>query len=146
VARLGSDWVIQRHIIREQGRVLVGPPPQALIDPVEPDDLREAVRGILTGWWQPMIADPTNLHRDGYQPFAILSMCRALYTLERGSILSKPASARWALATLEPRWHGLIERGLAAWQAGAPVDALGEVQAFIRYVVKLTSNDDASNS
>lgn len=136
LARLGSDWVIQRHIIREQGRVLMGPPPQTLIDPVSPDELRDAVRGILREWWQPMIADPTPLHREGYQPFAILSMCRALYTLEHGSILSKPASARWALRALDARWRSLIERGLAAWQAGAPMDEIGEVQAFIGYVVE----------
>ena len=29
----GSDWIIQRHIIREHGVTLAGPPPQAVIDP-----------------------------------------------------------------------------------------------------------------
>lgn len=44
-----SDWVIQRHIVREYGLVMAGPEPKSLIEPVTPDDLRTAVRGLL--WW-----------------------------------------------------------------------------------------------
>jgi len=47
LAQLGSDWVIQRHVLHEQGVIVAGPPPQALIDPVSPDDLRAGVRGVL---------------------------------------------------------------------------------------------------
>ena len=39
-------WPIHRHVLREHGVVLAGPPIQTLIDPVQPDELREAVRGI----------------------------------------------------------------------------------------------------
>src|SRR5260221_6897436 len=42
VGGLGSDWIIQRYVIREHGVVLAGPPPTALIDPVTPGDLRRA--------------------------------------------------------------------------------------------------------
>jgi len=133
--RQAVDWIIQRYVIREQGMVLSGPPAHTLIDPVGPDDLRYAVRGILHEWWQPMVADPTNLRREGHQPFAILTMCRALYTLEYGRIVSKPASARWAMNRLEVRWKALIERGLLAWEDAAPLDDLNEVQAFIAHVI-----------
>lgn len=34
VAHHQSDWIIQRHILREYGAVLAGPPPHTLIDPV----------------------------------------------------------------------------------------------------------------
>jgi hypothetical protein len=34
LVRQASDWVIQRHILREQGVVLAGPPLQSMIDPV----------------------------------------------------------------------------------------------------------------
>ncbi len=46
----GSDWVIQRHIIREKGVVVTGPAPQTLIDPVQPNELRRAVLGTLREW------------------------------------------------------------------------------------------------
>jgi hypothetical protein len=43
----GSDWVIQRFVLREHGVVIAGPPPRELIDPVTPAQLREAVRAAL---------------------------------------------------------------------------------------------------
>ena len=43
VDKRGSDWIIQRHIIRECGVVIEGPSPKTLIDPVSPDDIRGAI-------------------------------------------------------------------------------------------------------
>ena len=54
----GSDWIIQRHVIREQGIVLAGPEPKTLIDPVSPEDIRRSVVGVLHEWWFPMLEDP----------------------------------------------------------------------------------------
>lgn len=48
-------WTIHRHMLREHGVVLAGPPPKMLIDPVRPEELQEAVRGILREWWMPML-------------------------------------------------------------------------------------------
>jgi nucleotidyltransferase-like protein len=36
-------WAVHRYILRERGIVLAGPDPQTLIDPVSPDDLRQAM-------------------------------------------------------------------------------------------------------
>ena len=38
------DWVIQRYVRREFGVARAGPPPDAVIDPVSPGDIRGAVR------------------------------------------------------------------------------------------------------
>jgi hypothetical protein len=135
--QLGSDWMIQRHVVREDGVVLFGPPPAELIDPVSADDIREAVRGVLREWWAGTGASEDNLRRFGYSPFAVLTMCRAMVALVRGSIVSKPEAARWALRSVDVRWHGLITRALAAWEEGGDMDAVGEVQALIAYVVSL---------
>lgn len=112
----GSDWIIQRHVIREQGIVLAGPEPKTLIDPVSPEDIRHAVVGVLHEWWFPMLEDPSWLKKHGaeYHAFAILTMCRALYALKHGTIVSKPTSARWAQKELGERWSQIIERALAA--------------------------------
>ena len=45
-----SDWIIQRHIIREQGLTLAGPDPKSLIDPVSPEEIRGAVIVFLDDW------------------------------------------------------------------------------------------------
>jgi hypothetical protein len=135
VGRHGSDWIIQRHILREHGVVLAGPSPQTLIDPVTPDDLRRAALGSLRAWWAPMLDDPACLQRSDYQAYAILTMCRALYTLQRGTVVSKPVAARWAQETLGERWAGLIERALA-WHHDAPMDSLNATLDFIRYTLE----------
>jgi hypothetical protein len=141
LATLGSDWVIQRYTLREQGVVVAGPDPRGLIDPVRPDDLRRAVMGFLREWWAPMLQNPDpRLHGDEYQAYAVLTMCRALYTLQYGAVVSKTAAARWAQETLEERWHGLIERALA-WRRGVPLGGEGavlcmdETLGFIRCVL-----------
>ena len=72
-------------------------------------------------WWAPTVADATRLRQPGYQPYAVLTMCRALYTLAHGTIVSKPVAAHWALATLDARWGPLVTRALAG-PTGNPAD------------------------
>jgi predicted nucleotidyltransferase len=134
VAGQGSDWIIQRHVLREWGVRLAGPPPNTLIDPVTPDDLRQAVGGVLAEWWAPMLDDPTWLHEWLYQAFAILTMCRALHTLETGTIASKPVAARWAMGVENGRFSPLITRALA-WPDEPQPDALPETLELLRYTV-----------
>jgi hypothetical protein len=133
-----SDGVIQRHTIREQGMVVAGPAPQTLIDPVQPNELRWAALAILREWWLPQLDDPARLHSSEYQAYAILTMCRALYTLQYGTVVSKPVAARWARETLDQRWTSLIERALA-WRHDAPLDSLNETLDFIRYTLDTAS-------
>ena len=126
-----SDWVIQRHILRERGVVLAGPDPHTLIDPVPPDELRRAVLAVLRGWWAPMLHDSTRLHSPRYRAYAIVTMCRMHYTLHHGTIVTKPVAARWTQATLGERWAALIEQALA-WPRDAQSDNLSETLDLIR--------------
>ncbi len=135
LAPQGSDWIIQRHIIREQGVVLAGPAPRTLIDPVEPKDIRWSVLAYLNEWWAPMLDKPKRLHSSEYQAYAIVTMCRTLYTLQHGTIASKPVSARWAQERLGEDWVGLIEQGLA-WRPGVEMERFNETVDFIRYTVE----------
>jgi len=130
----GSDWVIQCHILREHGIVLAGPHPRHLIDPVASDDLRRAMRSLLHEWWAPMLRDSTRLAGDEYQAYAILTMCRALYTLETGAVASKLVAARWTQAQLGAPWAALIERALA-WRPGMPLDSLRETRELIQHTL-----------
>ena len=133
----GSDWIIQRHVIREQGIVLAGPGPKTLIDPVGPDDIRQAVKGVLQEWWLPMLDDPSWLQKHGseYHAFAILTMCRALHALEYGTIVSKPMAARWAQNELDDRWSQVIERSLAVQAGDEHHDLYHESLEFIRFTL-----------
>lgn len=131
----GPDWIIQRYVIREYGITVSGPEPHTLIDPVTPDDLRCAVGGNLRSWWEPMLTRIYRLREPEYQAYAVLTMCRALYTLERGDVAGKAAAAQWAGAQLGDRWHALIARALA-WREGMPLDAFEDVCALIRLTLE----------
>lgn len=124
-------WVIHRHMLREHGVVLAGPLPQTLIDPVQPEELREAVRGILREWWMPMLIDGPLLQNSFYRCYAVLTMSRMLYTIRHGTIVTKPIAARWAQGALDTRWTPLIQHALA-WSRHVPPD-LEETLAYIQH-------------
>jgi hypothetical protein len=136
----GSDWIIQRHIVRECGIVLEGPDPKSLIDPVSPEEIRGAVLSILSEWWFPMLEDHSWLKKHGsnYHGYAVITMCRALHALEHGTIVPKPVAIQWAKMTLDPRWSTLIERAVES-QYGKQVEILDDALAFIRYTLEKTS-------
>lgn len=135
LGRQGSDWVIQRYILRERGVIIAGPSLKDMIEPVSPDDLRAAILAILHEWWEPMLAHPVRLEAPEYQPYAVLSMCRTLYTLEHGDIASKGDSARWAMTILGQKWAGLIGRALG-WQRGQETDSIAHTLDFIRFTIE----------
>lgn len=128
-----SDWVINRYVLREQGVVVAGPEPETLIDPIGPNELRHAVRNLLW-WWELQLEDNARLEESGYQAYAVLTMCRVLYTLEHGDVAPKPEAAAWAQGAIGEPWLSLIERALA-WRPEEPMNRLDETLGFIRYTL-----------
>jgi len=136
VERLDSHQVIQRYILREHGIVLAGPVLSTLIDPISPQELRQAVLDILLGWWAPILNDPKLLlDSPGYRTYAVLTMCRLLYTLRYGTIVKKSLAARWAQDRFGESKSAVIERALVWEQGLAPVD-LSETLDLIRYTLQ----------
>lgn len=148
VITLHTDWVANRAVLRDRGVILVGPPPTTLIDPISMDELRLAQVEVMRFWWGPMAgagagagAAADFLWQRGHQSLAVLTMCRVLYTMRTGEIISKSAAARWGQASLDRGWSGLIARA-DAWRADhapddsvlAPLDEIRATQALIRQV------------
>jgi predicted nucleotidyltransferase len=136
VAPLGSDWIIQRHVVREYGVIVDGPDPKTLIDEVSPEDLRSSVKGVLQEWWFPMLEDPSWLrnHPVGYHAFAVITMCRVLHALEHGTVTSKPKAALWAQSQLGEEWGKVIEYALAPHEQIAGIDLYNSSLEMIRVV------------
>ena len=139
--RQGSDWIIQRHVIREYGVVLEGSNPKTLIGFVTPEEIQQSVRGVLKEWWFPMPEDPTWLSQHGgeYHAFAVLTMCRALHAIQHGTIVSKPVAANWAKAEFR-NWSPLIEKALIS-QHSPKSRFLDETLEFIRFTRRLVSEE-----
>jgi len=129
-----SDWVIQRHILRERGAVVAGPDPKTLIDEIGPEELRQAVVDLLW-WWELQIADTALIKQSPYQAYAVLTMCRMLYTMVHGEIVTKQVAAQWAMEVLEERWSTLIEQALA-WRPPEPMDRMQDTVEFIRFALE----------
>lgn len=132
-------WTIHRHILYHRGIVLYGADSRTLYTPPTSEDLKHAMHTVITAWARGLVENPQKMDSRGYQSYVVLSLCRVLYTLIHGKVVSKSQAMQWALETLEPRWHGLIQR---AWQGrmsphGAPdADELNETTAFIRRVME----------
>jgi hypothetical protein len=110
-----ANWIIERAIVRECGVVLAGPPPATLIDPVSPEQLRAATCQQIAAVWQPRMADDQYDRWPRprlYPAYAVLSICRALYTLQHGAFCSKPVAAAWA-SEHHPAWRPTIAWALA---------------------------------
>jgi predicted nucleotidyltransferase len=140
-----DNTLVVRWVTREHGITLAGPDPKTLIDPVPPDDLCQEVLAILRNWAEQIFADPAQINNRFYQPYAVLSYCRMLYTQHTGTVSSKPAAARWAQETLNSRWRDLIqrardERAYPSLRVRQPADAedLKRTLEFIAYALEVS--------
>lgn len=113
------DTAVVRWTLREHGIALAGPPPADVVPPVDPQELRAEARTRMpeiVSWARELAArraagDALAFNRWA-QPYIVLFACRVARTLESGTIVSKAAAGAWALAALDPRWHGLIRAAL----------------------------------
>lgn len=129
-------WDVHRSVLREYGRALLGPPPASLIDPISPDGLRRTMGSAIEEWGGYVLGRPQLVTQPGYQPYAVLTICRMLYTLSQGEIVPKTEAAAWAQTSLPPRWQPLITQALRdrLQPASAPTPALSaETLAFLQF-------------
>ena len=129
-------WNVHRHILRERGITIIGPDPRTLIDPLTPNDLKQAMSPALNGWGTHLLNHPEEIRHRGYQSYIVLTLCRILYTLQVGEVTSKPKSASWVKETMGGKWGTLIDR---AWkgrhdpQMPADVEEVRQTLEFIKY-------------
>ncbi len=141
---LGAYWIPHLWVMRAYGVALAGPQPKDLIAPVTAEDLRTAMRELLAGWATRVETDPILLTSSGYRCYAVLSLCRILYTLERGDVLSKTAAAGWAARRLGQEWAPVIAEAVATrLDAGRPSrpDEIESARAFIQHVIAVATEE-----
>jgi predicted nucleotidyltransferase len=138
VTEVGPAWIINRYVTREKGIARFGPPAATLIDPISREDLMQVLQEIIEEWRE-WINNPAVTWRRPYQGYAILTMCRAMYTFKHGEFVSKKQAALWAEKEL-PEWASLIRNALA-WRAAyrdEQVDSaatLPETMRFLRFAL-----------
>jgi len=113
----GEDWLINWYLVREKGITLYGPPPHEIIEPMTKDEYVQAVREQAFAWRDWIEGDFDR----PYQGYAIITLCRALYTHVHGEQVSKQAAAQWAKGQL-PEWSWLIDEAVR-WREAAVEDS-----------------------
>jgi hypothetical protein len=108
IIEAGKDWLMNWYVVQEKGQTLFGPPARTLIDPTSKDEYRQAVRDSLLAWREYI----KHVNQRSGQAYAILTMCRGLYTLTHdGAFVSKTQAAEWAAQEF-PDWADLIKKAL----------------------------------
>ncbi len=129
----GHDWMINWYVVRNNGQTLVGSPPEAVIAPITTEEFIETVK-VHARWWQTRIDD---MEQRKEQAYAILTLCRALYTVKNAEQVSKIQAASW-VANEYPDWAPTIQNAVKwrkAWRE--PVEnasaTLPEVRQFVEF-------------
>lgn len=146
-----KDWVFERFVLQEHGITVEGPKPQSLFAPISPDDLRQTLLPELLSWAKDILSDPASLNNRWFQSFAVLSICRMLYTFQHGTVVSKLAAVQWAKKSLDTRWTRLIERAWAE-RPNPPLKVRMQAEqedaeatpGFIKYALELSQQYEKS--
>lgn len=114
--RTGSDGnpIIWTSIL-VSGRVLHGPRPKSFVPVITREMFCDALVREL-GYLREEISEKrTSEWRDvpKYQAYAVMTLCRILYSFSKRTVVSKPRAARWALRSLPKRWHSIINQAVA---------------------------------
>ncbi len=135
----GHLWLTNWYVVRTYGLTLFGPPPQDIIPPISVTEFKETVKAHLVGWREWV----NDVDRRPAQAYAILTMCRAFYTVSNGAQVSKLKAAEWAADQL-PEWSSFI-RNAVVWRATYrdPVDGaltFPETRRFVAYMIDMILN------
>jgi hypothetical protein len=134
-----SKWMMNWYLVRETGRTLHGPDPSTIIAPIPAARFVADVQQHVQEWrtWIDGMRG-----RRAYA-YAILTLCRALYSYRTGQSTSKSEAAAWTRAQL-PEWSDLIDDALR-WRLARGTDerdrddeaARERTRAFVAQVIGL---------
>lgn len=133
VREFDRSWNLELHQLREHAIAVVGPPAGEVIAPISEGELRATAATLVQDWLEPLADTPERWRRVGYQAFLVLTACRALHTLETGTIVSKRAAARWVMTSLDSTLHPVIRAALA-WRKDDSPDSAFDTDATVALI------------
>jgi len=125
-----ANPIIWLNVLRS-GITLLGPRPQSFVPEITPDLLLKALKRELAYLREEIIEKPGSGWRDlpMYRNYAVLTLCRILYSARYRTIVSKPRAARWAIRNVPRDWHELILLALD----GRKTIPLARVRQFLKF-------------
>lgn len=133
----GDDWTLNWYFVQTYGVVLYGVPPKDIIAHVSKDEFIAGTKDHIL-MWRGYVQDLSEWH--GSQAYAILTMCRGLYTVRHREHVSKKAAAKWAI-TAFPDWADFIRNALVWRQAqhdheSAHDAPIAETKRFVAFMIE----------
>jgi predicted nucleotidyltransferase len=137
LTRVGSDGnpIIWMNVL-DSGVVLLGPPAESFVPPITAEILFAALAREVAYLREEIVEKPNSEWRDvpRYRAYAVLTLCRILYSHRHGTVVSKLQAAEWALRALSDAWHDVIDQALEAdaGQRAMGID-LASIARFIEF-------------
>lgn len=142
----GANWLLERWMVREHGIPLFGPDPKNLIDPIPSQELKHAAASRRFDWvdWAHDVADPDWQLPLSHKAYAVETICRALYTIKTGALVTKHEAVNWAIQALPDRWKDLVLHS-QEWRQDPTVDPSVnlEVRTFILWAFDQTNKKNS---
>ncbi len=111
LTRCGSDGnpIVWMNVL-DSGVTLFGPPAVSFVPEVTLEIMFNALERELAYLREEISRKPDSEWRDvpSYRAYAVHTLCRILYSLEHGTVASKPRAASWALAGPGEPWSDII--------------------------------------
>lgn len=104
-----KNWLMNWYFIRGYGETLYGPAPETVFPAISKEEFQASVLDQVREWKE--YINGTADSRP-YQGYAILTMCRSLYTLRTGRQTSKRKAMEWVKEN-EPAYAKMVQ---TAWQ------------------------------
>lgn len=107
--RSDGNPIIWMNVL-QNGGVLFGPRPESFVPVITPEILFQALEREL-GYLREEISDkPEGKWKNvpSYRAYAVLTLCRILYSFRKGPVVSKQRAATWALKYLPEEWNDII--------------------------------------
>ncbi|HET7476464.1 MAG TPA: aminoglycoside adenylyltransferase domain-containing protein [Dermatophilaceae bacterium] len=122
-------YLLNWHAALQHDRVLAGRSPRDVLPEIETPLVQQVVVGHLVQWpdWVAPMTSP------GGQAYSVLTICRAVATLQTGRQLSKRAAADYGVSVL-PEWAALIGWARAWWYAGGLDTDPGRYREVLTFV------------
>lgn len=128
IIQVDRAWLMNWYFVQTYGVTLYGPAPDTLIPPISKAEFFDAVREHVQYWKTTMQVT----HDDPpYRSYAVLTMCRALCSLDTGEQVSKRAAVSWAETHL-PEWFPIIRLAFSARRN--PADGCPTYKEAARFV------------
>lgn len=124
--------------VLESGVTMFGPNPKSFVPQISGEIFFDALRREVGYIRQELIDKPDSEWRNVqfYRAYAVMTLCRILYSQANGTVVSKPLAVRWAMKNLEKKWHALIRE---AMESGGPDErptsriSLPALRQFVRF-------------